>query len=197
MKSHWYKLFFYSHILIYTKKVLQLAPFCKWKFRKVGSGLLQCYRRLLEPIITTPTVPFCVLRSKKKMKSLMWYLSRRLRAKRGSGLPKEEQRIKVEKDQRRRKSKSYNSRRARRKYKERKRLKRGCRDYTGEEKWAEREYLLITWIISRLSMLNKPSERKSHFTYLRCIPYACAVMSPQFTEHFHIRLFRNQKKPGP
>ena len=56
------------------------------------------YRRLLGLMITTLTFPFCVRRSKKKMKSLMWYLSSRLRAKRGSGLPKEEQRIKLGKD---------------------------------------------------------------------------------------------------
>ena len=36
--------------------------------------------------------PFCALRSKKKMKSSMLYLSSQLRAKRGSGLPKKEQR---------------------------------------------------------------------------------------------------------
>ena len=36
--------------------------------------------------------PFCALRSKKKMKSSILYLSSRLRAKRGSGLPKKEQR---------------------------------------------------------------------------------------------------------
>ena len=50
-------------------------------------------------------------------------------------------------------------------------------------------------------MLNKPSESKSHSTYLTtylcCIPYACAIMSQQLTERFHIRHFRNQKKTWP
>ena len=93
----WKWLFILRQIkLTYAKKV-----FCTWpcfESESFGNGLLQCYRRLFGPMITTLTVPYCVLRSKKKMKSLMWYLSSRLRAKRGSGLPKEEQRIKLGKD---------------------------------------------------------------------------------------------------